>query len=277
VTAAPETAEMHRPEARPEIPDIRLDSVEKRYLAKGSDVLALSDINLSVRHNGCVVLRGPSGCGKSTLLRIIAGLLRPSAGSMQIYGQDLWSGEQRNRDVVQELGVVFQDANLFPWFNAEQNIALPLRLRGMAKRDRLAKARALCELVGVNGFEKRLPRELSGGMRQRVAIARALSYDPRILLMDEPFGSLDALTRDQMNLEIQRIWTERACTIVLVTHSITEAVFLGNRVVLLTPRPGRIDSITEVDFPRPRSLDLQATIGFQEIVKDLRHRLGTAP
>jgi len=268
---------MHRPEARPEIPDIRLDSVEKRYLAKGSDVLALSDINLSVRHNEFVVLLGPSGCGKSTLLRIIAGLLRPSAGSMQIYGQDLWSGEQRNRNVVQELGVVFQDANLFPWFNAEQNIALPLRLRGMAKRDRLAKARALCELVGVNGFEKRLPRELSGGMRQRVAIARALSYDPRILLMDEPFGSLDALTRDQMNLEIQRIWTERACTIVLVTHSITEAVFLGNRVVLLTPRPGRIDSITEVDFPRPRSLDLQATIGFQEIVKDLRHRLGTAP
>src|SRR6185312_10326671 len=151
-----------------------------------------------------------------------------------------------------QLGMVFQDANLFPWLTIEDNIALPLKLRGVAKPARLKKARELCELVGILGFEKRLPRELSGGMRQRAAIARALSYDPGILLMDEPFGALDAMTRDTMNMELQRIWMETRKTIVLVTHSIGEAVFLANRIVLLSPRPGRIDTVIDVKLPRPR-------------------------
>jgi NitT/TauT family transport system ATP-binding protein len=171
------------------------------------------------------------------------------------------------------MAVVFQDANLFPWLTVEGNITLPLELKGVPRAERRDRARELMKLVGIAGFEKRWPRELSGGMRQRAAIARALSYNPDILLMDEPFGALDAMTRDQMNLELQRIWTETGKTILLVTHSITEAVFLADRVVLLSPRPGRIDTIVDVGFARPRSLDVQASPEFQRIAVTLRHRL----
>ena len=237
-------------------------------------VVALREIDLNVEAGEFVVILGPSGCGKTTLLRIIGGLLRPSDGAILIGGESLWVGENRNDAVVQELGVVFQDANLFPWLTIEENVSLPLELRGVPKRERLEKAHELCALVGVNGFEAMYPRELSGGMRQRVAIARALSYEPHILLMDEPFGALDALTRDQMNLEIQRIWRNSKSTIVFVTHSIPEATFLADRIVLLSPRPGMIQSITEVSFPRPRGIDLQTEVAFQEIVRDLRHQLG---
>jgi NitT/TauT family transport system ATP-binding protein len=175
--------------------------------------------------------------------------------------------------VTQDLGVVFQDANLFPWYSVEKNVALPLKLRGVSKQDRLAKARGLCELVGIGGFEAVWPRQLSGGMRQRAAIARSLSYEPHILLMDEPFGALDAITRDQLNLELQRIWLQQKCTIVFVTHSIPEAVFLGDRILLLSPRPGRIDTVVEVPFERPRHTSVQASSEFQVIVQQLRERL----
>ena len=237
-------------------------------------MIALTGIDLAVRRHELVVLIGPSGCGKTTLLRMIGGLTRPSVGAIRVRGRDLWQGDIRDREAGHELGMVFQDAHLFPWMTAEDNIALPLKLGGIDRATRRRTARELCELVRVDGFEQRWPRELSGGMRQRVAIARALSHGPRILLMDEPFGALDALTRDQMNLEIQRIWLERDCTIVIVTHSITEAVFLGDRVVLLTPRPGRIEWDVPVSFPRPRSLDIQAAPEFQAIATELRHRLG---
>ena len=168
--------------------------------------------------------------------------------------------------------MVFQEAHLFPWRTIEDNIALPLKMRGVGKAERRARAAELCQLVGIAGFEKRWPRELSGGMRQRAAIARALSYRPNILLMDEPFGALDAMTRDQMNVELQRIWLASGCTIVLVTHSINEAVFLADRIVLLSPRPGRIDTIVEAPFARPRDLYVQNDPAFQDMAALLRKR-----
>jgi NitT/TauT family transport system ATP-binding protein len=259
--------------AGPAAVDIELVGVEKRFETKDGAVQALARVDLSIGRGEFLVLVGASGCGKTTLLRIIGGLLRPSSGEVRVLGRDLWADAAGVHPAMREVGVVFQDANLFPWLSVERNIALPLKLRGISKSERLDKARELCRLVGVAGFEKSLPRELSGGMRQRVAIARALSYDPRILLMDEPFGALDAITRDQMNVETQRIWDERGCTIVLVTHSITEAAYLGSRVVLLSARPGRIDCITPLDFPRPRPLDIQSTPEFQAVVSELRHRL----
>jgi NitT/TauT family transport system ATP-binding protein len=179
----------------------------------------------------------------------------------------------RDRETTAKLGVVFQDANLFPWYSVEDNVALPLKLRGVDKKSRRARARELCELVGLTGFERAHPRELSGGMRQRAAIARALSYRPEVLLMDEPFGALDALTRDKMNLELQAIAAATRATVVLVTHAITEAVFLADRVVLMSPRPGRIRSVTNVPFPRPRGLDVEAQPEFQDIARALRHAL----
>jgi len=261
---------------RPATADIELIGVEKRFETKDGVVQALARVDLSIGRGEFVVLVGASGCGKTTLLRIIGGLLMPSSGEVRVLGRDLWTDGAGVDPAMRDIGVVFQDANLFPWLSVERNIALPLKLRGVSKSERIDKAHELCRLVGVAGFEKSLPRELSGGMRQRVAIARALSYDPRVLLMDEPFGALDAITRDQMNVEIQRIWDERGCTVVLVTHSITEAAYLGSRVVLLSARPGRIDCITPVDFPRPRSLDIQSAPAFQAVVSELRHRLEAA-
>jgi NitT/TauT family transport system ATP-binding protein len=267
-----ETPGMTRTEAASR-PSVRLTDVSKIYTSSTGPVDALAATDMDVRDGELLVLLGPSGCGKTTLLCIIAGLIEPSRGRVQIAGSDLWANGVRQGDVVAELGVVFQDANLFPWLTIEGNVSLPLELRGVAKDARLARARELMNLVGLAGFEKRWPRELSGGMRQRAAIARALSYDPDILLMDEPFGALDAMTRDALNLELQRIWMETRKTITVVTHSITEAVFLADRIVLLSPRPGRIDTIYEVPFARPRPIDLQSTAPFQEIALALRHRL----
>ena len=256
------------------VAEILLSGVEKRYpVPGGPPVHALSATDLTVRRGEFLVLLGPSGCGKTTLLRMVAGLLAPSAGGIHIAGLPLWDGEARNPDALRELGVVFQDANLFPWRSVEHNVALPLELRGMSRAQRLERARELCRMVGLAGFEQRWPRELSGGMRQRAAIARALSGDPQILLMDEPFGALDAMTREAMNLETQRIWQETGKTVILVTHSISEAVFLADRVVLLSPRPGRIDSLHEIDLPRPRLADSATTPRFQEHVRHLRQRL----
>jgi NitT/TauT family transport system ATP-binding protein len=258
---------------RPVVPEIRLAGVEKRFEAAGNPVLAVARTDLTIPGGEFLVLLGPSGCGKTTLLRMIAGLIRPSAGEIRIGERPLWSGGRRDSRAVKELGVVFQDASLFPWFSIEKNVALPLRLRGVPKQARLAKARELCGLVGIEGFERAWPRQLSGGMRQRAAIARSLSYDPHILLMDEPFGSLDAITRDQLNLELQRIWLVQGCTIVFVTHSISEAVFLGDRILLLSPRPGRIDTELTVPFSRPRPISVQTLPEFQNIARTLRERL----
>jgi NitT/TauT family transport system ATP-binding protein len=253
--------------------EIELRGVSKRFSARRRETLALTDIDLGIRKQELVTLLGQSGCGKTTLLRILAGLTQPTAGEVTIAGRPLWHGEHRDDEAVRKLGLVFQDANLFPWYTVEDNIALPLLLRKVDRQERRRRANELAELVGLQGFEKALPRELSGGMRQRVAIARALSYRPEILLMDEPFGALDAMTRDKMNMELQRIAQATKATVVFVTHSIAEAVFLADRVVLLSARPGRIRSITEVGSPRPRSLEVTADPGFQEKVLELRRQL----
>jgi NitT/TauT family transport system ATP-binding protein len=254
--------------------ELELRDVDKIYKGRrGATTEALRGISLAVRAGEFVSLVGRSGCGKTTLLRILAGLVSPTSGHVLIGGQNLWKGGGRDPEALEKFGMVFQEANLFPWFSIEDNIALPLKLRGVDRRSRRDRARTLCELVGLTGFEKAYPRELSGGMRQRAAIARALSYDPSILLMDEPFGALDALTRDRMNLELQRISVVTGATVVFVTHSITEAVFLADRVVLLSPRPGRIRSVTPVGFPRPRSLDVESESGFQDVVRRLRREL----
>ena len=253
--------------------EIVLRGVSKKFKARNRETLALADIDLAIRKQELVTLLGQSGCGKTTLLRILAGLTQPTTGEVTIAGRSLWHGERRDDQALRKLGLVFQDANLFPWYTVEDNIALPLLLRKVDRSERRRRAHELGELVGLQGFEKALPRELSGGMRQRVAIARALSYNPEILLMDEPFGALDAMTRDKMNMELQRIAEATRATVVFVTHSIAEAVFLANRVVLLSARPGRIRSITEVDAPRPRPLEATADPGFQAKVLELRRQL----
>jgi NitT/TauT family transport system ATP-binding protein len=261
--------------ARPQRASAELEmvGVDKVYQTRRGPVEALKDIDLSIGHGEFISLVGRSGCGKTTLLRILAGLLPPTAGSVLADGQSIWRGASRDNEALKRFGLVFQEANLFPWFTVAENVALPLKLRGVAKADRRSRAEELCEQVGLHGFEGAYPRELSGGMRQRAAIARALSYNPSILLMDEPFGALDALTRDKMNLELQSIHAVAGATVVFVTHSITEAVFLADRVVLLTPRPGRIRSVTPVPLPRPRSLQAQSGEQFQSIVRELRVQL----
>jgi len=252
---------------------LEVTGVDKVYQARRGEVHALSNVDLSIARGEFISLVGRSGCGKTTLLRILAGLLPPSSGTVTSDGESIWRGGKRNDEAFEHFGLVFQDANLFPWYTVADNISLPLKLHGVGRKARRARAAELCELVGLPGFENAYPRELSGGMRQRAAIARALSYDPTILLMDEPFGALDALTRDKMNLELQSIHAQAGATVVFVTHSINEAVFLADRVVLLTPRPGRIRSITPVPLARPRSLETETSAEFQTIVRELRHEL----
>jgi NitT/TauT family transport system ATP-binding protein len=253
--------------------ELELVDVSKEFSTRQGKITALEDVSLSVGRGEFIALVGRSGCGKTTLLRILAGLVQPSRGRVSAAGRPLWNEGQRDSETVGRLGIVFQDAHLFPWYTVEDNIALPLKLRGVGRAERRKTADALCERVGLTGFERSYPRELSGGMRQRVAIARALSYRPGILLMDEPFGALDALTRDKMNIELQELAAAFEATVVLVTHSIREAVFLADRVVLLSPRPGRIKSVTPVDFRRPRELELEAVPRFQDIVRTLRREL----
>jgi NitT/TauT family transport system ATP-binding protein len=255
---------------------INLRGVGQRYQTKDGPLQALAPSDLTIANGEFIALLGPSGCGKTTLLRMIGGLLPPTDGDIEIADRTLWRNGERRSDALGELGFVFQDPNLFPWLSIAGNVAMPLELRGTSRRQARAKAVELMALVGLAGFENRWPRELSGGMRQRAAIARALACNPAILLMDEPFGALDALTRDTMNLELQRLWLEMRKTILLVTHSITEAVFLADRVVLLSPRPGRISCVMDVPLPRPRALDVQASPAFQDLAITLRHQLNAA-
>ena len=211
----------------------------------GEPVLALDQVNLSVQDGEFVCLVGPSGCGKSTLLRLLAGLDRADAGHFSLAGRPIDGPSS-------EVGVVFQQATLLPWFTIWQNVTLPVRVGGRTLKNREAAIRELIRVAGLQGFENKYPYELSGGMQQRAAIVRALACDPKLLLLDEPFGSLDALTREKMNAELQRIWLASRKTVVLITHSIDEAVFLGDRVVVMSPRPGRIIRELTVHLPRPR-------------------------
>ncbi len=227
---------------------IELRDVAKEFTARHRVVQALSGVTLDVGAGELVAVVGVSGCGKSTLLRIIGGLLAASAGEIRIKGRPIDGPDP-------EVGIVFQSPVLLPWRNVAQNIALQLEIRGVPAREYGARVKQLITLVGLDGFEDGKPYELSGGMQQRVALCRALVHDPSLLLMDEPFGALDAMTREQMNLELQRIWMETRKTIVLITHSIIEAVFLADRVIVMTPRPGRISDVIPVAIPRPRSFD----------------------
>ncbi|NYE18874.1 ABC transporter ATP-binding protein [Microbacterium immunditiarum] len=258
--------------ASTEIPRLRIEGIGRDFHTRSGVTHAVSGIDLTILRGEFVALIGRSGCGKTTLLRMIGGLLAPTAGSIEVDGRPLWrSNGQVDSNAITKLGFVFQESNLFPWFSVLDNIALPMKLRGVGKRERRRRATELAELVGLGGFEKSYPRELSGGMRQRAAIARALSTEPELLLMDEPFGALDALTRERMNLELQRIVLETTSTVVFVTHDIPEAVFLADRVVHMTPRPGRIRQILPADFAKPRTVDLQTTPEFNDIVRKLRH------
>ena len=253
--------------------ELRISGLGKTYKTERGTTHALSDINLEIRKEEFISLIGRSGCGKTTLLRIMAGLVPPTEGAVHIGGRSLWNAGTVDSSVIRKLGVVFQDSNLFPWYDIEDNIALPLRLRGVKKAERRARARELAELVGLQDFLGNYPRELSGGMRQRAAIARALSDNPELLLMDEPFGALDAMTREKMNLEIQRIALATRATVVFVTHDIDEAVVLGDRVVHLTPRPGRIKDIVPVPLARPRGVAIKKDTGFHELVGSLHASL----
>lgn len=241
---------------------IALRGVTKVFDAEETPVVAVDGVDLAIGRGEFLVLLGPSGCGKTTLLRMIGDLETPTSGAIAFEGGDR-----------SEVSIAFQDPRLFPWMSVRENIALPLRLRSVDAAARNRRADELCQLVGLTGFEDASPNALSGGMKQRASIARALSIEPSTLLLDEPFGALDAMTRDQMNLELQRIWMQTGATIVLVTHSINEAVFLGDRIVLLSPRPGRIHRVYDSEFERPRDIDVQSTAAFQDIVRDIRREL----
>jgi NitT/TauT family transport system ATP-binding protein len=225
-------------------------------------VQALDAIELAIREREFVSLIGPSGCGKSTLLRVIADIMAPSQGSATINGKP-----PRTAREAREIGFVFQEAALLEWRRILDNVALPLELAGVGRREREARARELIELVGLKGFEAAWPRQLSGGMRQRAAIARALATRPRLLLMDEPFGALDQITRDRLNMELVRITEATRATVLFVTHSIREAVLLSDRVVVMSPRPGRIVGVIDVDLPRPRSLATREDPRYLELIR----------
>ncbi len=225
---------------------------------------ALEDVSFEVYPREFVCVLGPSGSGKSTLLRILAGLLLPSGGEVRFAGEN-----------PPHIGMVFQQANLMPWRTVLENLTLPLELAGLRKDAAHAKAHELIELVGLEGFEDNWPRELSGGMAQRVAIGRALIHDPDLLLLDEPFGSLDALTRERMWTELLRIWQARQKTVVMVTHSISEALFLADRVLVLTQRPGRVKRILPVDLPRPRYDEMRYTAHFGKLARLLKETIGS--
>jgi len=258
--AAGDVRDMRAASAQPVIAVRRL---AKSYPTARGPVVALEEIDFSVAEGEFLAILGPSGCGKSTLLKILAGLLPPSGGEARLRGTPI-AGPRR------DIGVVFQSPVLFPWRSVLQNVLLPADVQRLGRAEHERIALDLLTLVGLAGFEHRYPWELSGGMQQRVAMVRALVHDPAMLLMDEPFGALDAMTREQMNLELQRIWLERRKTVVFITHSIPEAVFLADRVLVMTPRPGRIAEILAVDLPRPRSLDIMSTPVFGAAVKRIR-------
>ncbi len=228
---------------------------------------ALDNVSFAVYPQEFVCVLGPSGSGKSTLLRLLAGLLIPTAGEI-VYRGEVLPGPRR------EVGLVFQRANLMPWRTVLRNITLPLELQEVPGVEAAARAQELVELVGLQGFEDSLPRDLSGGMAQRVAIARALVHDPDVLFLDEPFGNLDALTRERMGSELLRIWSARRKTVVMVTHSISEAIFLADRVLVLSPRPGRLRLDLPVGFSRPRQEDIRYTGDFGYLARQLRVAIG---
>jgi NitT/TauT family transport system ATP-binding protein len=243
---------------------IEIENVSKHFVSRDRDrVAALSNVSISIRRNEFVCLVGPSGCGKSTLLRLVGGLLPVSQGRVMIGGKLV--AEPRA-----ETGIVFQSPTLLPWASVLDNVLFPLKMMKRVTPESPGRAKSLLKLVGLEGFEGKYPRELSGGMQMRTGICRALVHDPDILLMDEPFGSLDALTREELTLQLMRIWREQPKTVLFVTHSIPESVMLADRVVVLSSRPGRILEIVPVEVPRPRQFGMEALDEFQRAASRIR-------
>jgi NitT/TauT family transport system ATP-binding protein len=247
---------------------IRIIDLDKRFSSRSGEVVtALSNVNLDISDHEFISVVGPSGCGKTTLLRILAGLENASSGKVYC-GNDLISGPRA------DAGVVFQQAVLLPWNTVLDNILLPAQLKGDRSTATQERALQLLAFMGLQDFAAKYPFELSGGMQQRVAICRALMRNPKVLLMDEPFGALDAMTRESMNMELMRVWSEERKTVIFITHSIPEAVLLGDRVVVMSPRPGRISEVVGVDIPRPRSLRTMGTPRFGQLCDHIRSIFG---
>ena len=237
----------------------------------GEPVVALKDINLEITSNEFISLIGPSGCGKSTLLRLIADLLGPTSGELLVNNKS-----PRQARLDRDYGFVFQAATLYDWRSVSHNVQLPLEIMGYDAKKREQRALEMLRLVELEQFARHYPWQLSGGMQQRVAIARALAFEPALLLMDEPFGALDEFTRERMNMELLKIWGKTGGTVIFVTHSIAEAVFLSNRVVVMSPRPGRITKVVDIDLPRPRNFETREDPRFFAAVTDVRESLREA-
>ena len=250
-------------------PIVTVQNVSKLYSGTSAgNTHALSRVSLEIRPGDFVALLGPSGCGKSTLLRLIADLIEPSEGQITIKGKS-----PRQARLDRDYGFVFQAPVLYEWRSVLRNVQLPLEVMRFPAAERDRRARDMLQLVGLKDFERHYPWQLSGGMQQRVSIARALAFKPSILLMDEPFGALDELTRERMNTELLNIWSQTETTVIFVTHSIPEAVFLSNRVVVMTPRPGRIEKIVDIDLPRPRTFETREQTRYFELITEVREGL----
>jgi NitT/TauT family transport system ATP-binding protein len=249
-------------------PIIAIENLTKTFDGGAGRVTALSNVTLQIAPGEFVSLIGPSGCGKSTLMRLIGDLTQPSGGSIRVKGKTPEQARQ-NRDY----GIVFQAPVLYDWRTVQRNVELPLEVMGLPRDERTRRAREMLDLVGLAEFGQAYPWQLSGGMQQRVAIARALVFSPSILLMDEPFGALDEITRERMQQELLRIWERTSATVIFVTHSIPEAVFLSDRVVIMSPRPGRIEAIVAIDLPRPRDVRTREDPRFFELTTQVREQL----
>ncbi|WP_138494848.1 ABC transporter ATP-binding protein [Paenibacillus pinistramenti] len=247
------------------VPEIRFEGVEMKYRTAAAEVLALQQVSLDIAQGEFVSLLGPSGCGKTTLLRLMADLIQPTSGEVKVAGKSA-----REARLARKYGIVFQSPVLYEWRKVKHNITLPLELMGMKKAMREEKAMELLELVGLKGFEDKYPWQLSGGMQQRVAIARALSMEPEILLMDEPFSALDEFTRERLNEELLSIWAKVKNTVVFVTHSIPESIFLSDRVFVLSPHPGRLSAVVDIPLPRPRTPEMRDSAEFFELIAKIR-------
>lgn len=246
--------------------EIKVNNVSMAYkVNNGENVVALKDVSLDIREGEFISLLGPSGCGKTTLLRIIADLLQPTEGDVSIRGQS-----PRDIRLQQKYGIVFQNPVLYDWRTVRRNICMPMEIMGVSKKERTSRITNMLELVGLQNFGYKFPFELSGGMQQRVGIARALALNPEILLMDEPFSALDEFTREKLNEDLLSIWNKTKKTIVFVTHNIPESVFLSDRVVVLSPHPGRLSAIVDIDLPRPRKNEIRETPEFYEYVAKIR-------
>jgi NitT/TauT family transport system ATP-binding protein len=257
------------PEPIPGKAVIEIDGVAKTYRSPEGDVPSLRPLDFDIRDGEFLVVVGPSGCGKSTLLKMIAGLLPPSEGTIRVEGRTVTKPHG-------DVGIVFQSPLLLPWRRVLDNIMMPVEIKHLPREQYLKRAHDLIAMVGLEGFEQKYPWQLSGGMQQRASICRALVHDPKIVLMDEPFGALDAMTRERMNVELQAIQQETRKTVMLITHSIPEAVFLGSRILVMTERPGAIDAIYEVPLPRPRTLDMMGDPVFVEMAQRIRKHFATA-